>query len=129
MPSVYAVGAVASSTGAAITPAIPAGTDIDDILILLHEMDPVLNAAVLGAVTGFADALNSPQSQTTGLPTRLTVRWHRATGPESGTVSCPAVTNHHVARIIGVRGCVTSGNPWNQTAGSVAAPLGGSAPG
>jgi len=121
MPSVYAVGAVASSTGAAITPAIPAGTDIDDILILLHEMDPVLNAAVLGAVTGFADALNSPQSQTTGLPTRLTVRWHRATGPESGTVSCPAVTNHHVARIIGVRGCVTSGNPWNQTAGSVAA--------
>jgi hypothetical protein len=121
MPSVYAVGTVASSTGAAITPGIPVGTDADDVLILLHEMDPVLNAAVLGAITGYADVLNSPQSQTTGLPTRLTVRWHRATGPESGTITCPAVTNHQVGRIIGVRGCVTSGNPWNQTAGSIAA--------
>jgi hypothetical protein len=121
MPSVYAVGAVASSTGAAITPGIPAGTDANDILILLHEMDPVLSAAALGAVTGFAEVNLSPSSQTAGLPTRLTVRWHRATGPESGTVSCPAVTNHQVARIIGVRGCVTSGDPWNQTAASVAA--------
>jgi hypothetical protein len=121
MPSVYAVGAVASSTGAAITPGIPAGTDANDILILLHEMDPALNPAVLGAVTGFAEVNLSPSSQPAGLPTRLTVRWHRATGPESGTVSCPAVTNHHVARIIGVRGCVTSGDPWNQTAASVAA--------
>jgi hypothetical protein len=119
MPSVYAVGAVASSTGVAITPGIPAGTDANDVLILLHEMDPVLNAAALGAVTGFAEVLNSPSSQTGGLPTRLTVRWHRATGPESGTVSCPAVTNHQVARIIGVRGCVASGNPWNQTAASL----------
>jgi hypothetical protein len=121
MPSVYAVGAAANSTGAAITPGIPTGTDANDILILLHEMDPVLNAAALGAVTGYSEVLNSPSSQTAGLPTRLTVRWHRATGPESGTVSCPAVTNHHIARIIGVRGCVTSGNPWNQTAASVAA--------
>jgi hypothetical protein len=119
MPSVYAVGTVASSTGAAIAPGIPAGTDANDCLFLLHEMDPVLNAAALGAVTGFAEVLNSPSSQTGGLPTRLTVRWHRATGPESGTVSCPAVTNHQVARIIGVRGCVTSGNPWNQTAASL----------
>ena len=116
MPSVYAVGAVASSTGAIITPGIPAGTDANDVCLLLHEMDPVLNAAVLGAVTGYADVLNSPVSQTGGLPTRLTARWHRATGPESGTVSVPAVTNHHSARIIGVRGCVTGGNPWNVTA-------------
>lgn len=116
MPVVYAVGAAASSTGLAITPAIPAGTDANDICLLLHEMDPVLNTAVLGAVTGYADVLNSPVSQTGGLPTRLTARWHRATGPESGTVSVPAVTNHHVARIIGIRGCVIGGNPWNVTA-------------
>lgn len=119
MPSVYAVGAATSSTGAIITPAIPTGTDVNDVLILLHEMDPVLSAAALGTVTGFADVLNSPVSQTGGLPTRLTARWHRATGPESGTVSVPAVTNHHSARIIGVRGCVTSGNPWNVTAGAL----------
>jgi hypothetical protein len=122
MPSVYAVGTVGTpTTGAAMAVGIPAGTDAGDILILLHEMDPVLNAAALGAVTGFAEVNLSPSSQTAGLPTRLTVRWHRATGPESGTVSVPAVTNHQVARIIGVRGCVTSGDPWNQTAASVAA--------
>jgi hypothetical protein len=119
MPSVFAVGAVASSTGAIITPGIPAGTVADDVLILLHEMDPVLNAAALGAVTGYSEVLNSPSSQTGGLPTRLTVRWHRATGSESGTVSCPAVTNHHIARIIGVRGVTTTGDPWNQTAASL----------
>lgn len=119
MPVLYAVGAAASSTGAIITPAIPAGTDANDVLLLLHEMDPVLNAAVLGAVTGYADVLNSPVSQTGGLPTRLTARWHRATGPESGTVSVPAVTNHHSAIILGIRGCVTGGNPWNVTAGGL----------
>jgi hypothetical protein len=124
MPTVYAVGIAANSTGAAITPGIPTGTDTDDVLILLHEMDPVLNAAALGAVTGYADVNLSPSSQTAGLPTRLTVRWHRATGPESGTITCPAVTNHHIARIIGVRGVVTTGNPWNQTAASVAASSG-----
>ena len=119
MPFVYAVGAAASSTGAAITPGVPAGTVADDICILLHELDPALNAAALGAVTGYAEVLGSPSSQTGGLPTRLTVRWHRAADAESGTVSVPAVTNHHSARIIGVRGVATSGNPWNQTAASL----------
>ena len=119
MPSVYAVGTVDSSTGAAIAPGVPAGTDTNDVLVLLHEMDPVLNAAALGAVTGYADVTGSPSSQTGGLPTRLTVRWHRASGPESGTVSCPAVTNHQSGVIIGVRGCVTVGNPWNQVAASL----------
>jgi hypothetical protein len=119
IPIVYAVGAAASSTGAIITPGIPAGTVADDVLILLHEMDPVLSAAALGAVTGYTEVAGSPVSQSGGLPTRLTGRWHRATGPESGTVSVPAVTNHHIARIIGVRGVVTAGNPWNITAGTV----------
>lgn len=121
MPSVYAVGGFVSSTGAALAMPIPPGTVANDIVVMLHEMDPVLNAAALGAVTGYAEVNLSPSSQTTGLPTRLTVRWHRATGAESGTVATPVVTNHQAALLIGVRGCVTSGNPWNQTAASVAA--------
>lgn len=121
MPSVYAVGAAVSSTGGALTPAIPTGTGANDIVCFVHEMDPALNAAVLGAVTGYADVLNSPQSQTSGAATRLTVRWHRATGAESGTIAIPAVTDHHSCRTIGFRGCVTTGNPWNVTAGAIAA--------
>jgi hypothetical protein len=121
MPSVYAVGGAVNSTGPALAVPIPAGTVADDVLILLHEMDPNLNPAALGAVTGFAEVNLSPSSQNTGLFTRLTVRWHRATGPESGTVATPVVTNHQIARIIGIRGVVTTGDPWNQTAASVAA--------
>lgn len=114
IPTIFATGAAVSSTGAIITPAIPTGTTTNDVLLLVHEMDPALNVAVLGAVTGYTDVLNSPVSQTTAsLPSRLTVRWHRAAGAESGTVSVPAVTNHHVARIIGIRGCMSTGNPWN----------------
>lgn len=125
MPTVYATGAVASSLGAALAVPIPPGTTTDDVLLLFHEMDPALNAAVLGTVTGFAEVdSTSPQSQTTGLPTRLTVRWHRATGAESGTVATPAVTNHQIARIVGIRGAVASGNPWNVTAGAIAAASG-----
>jgi hypothetical protein len=116
IPTVYAVGTVNANTGALMTVGIPAGTDADDVLLLLHEDDPVLSPAALGAITGYSEVLNSPVSQTGGLPTRLVARWHRATGPESGTITVPAVTNHHLARIIGIRGCVTSGNPWNVTA-------------
>lgn len=121
MPTVYAVGAAVGSTGPALAMPIPAGTVADDVIVMLHEMDPALNAAALGAVTGYAEVNLSPSSQPAGLPTRLTVRWHRATGPESGTVATPVVTNHQSGVLIGFRGCVTSGNPWNQTAASVAA--------
>lgn len=115
MPVVYAFGAAVSSTGAIITPAIPIGTTTNDIVLLIHEMDPVLSTAALGAVTGYADVDTSSPVSNTGAsqPTRLTVRWHRATGAESGTISVPAVTNHHIAATIGIRGCVSSGNPWN----------------
>jgi hypothetical protein len=121
MPTVYAIGTAVNSTGAALTPAIPTGTGLNDIVLLVHEMDPALNAAVLGAVTGYADVVNSPQSQSTTTPTRLTVRWHRAAGAESGTITVPLVTDHQQARLIGIRGCVTSGNPWNVTSGAIAA--------
>jgi hypothetical protein len=125
MPTVYAVGAAVNSTGTALAVPIPAGTVANDVLLMFHEMDPALNAAVLGAVTGYTDVINSPQSQPAAtLPTRLTVRWHRATGAESGTVATPVVTNHQIAQIVGIRGAVTSGNPWNVTSGSIAASSG-----
>lgn len=111
LPFVYAVGNVASGTGA-ITPGVPSGTDITDICLLFVETE---NQAV-PAVTGYAEVLNSPVSVTTGTVTRLTVRWHRAVGPESGTVSVGDSGDHQVARIIGIRGAAVSGDPWNITA-------------
>lgn len=113
MPFVYAVGNVANGTGA-ITPSIPSGTDITDILLLFVETE---NQAV-PAVAGYAEVLTSPVSVTTGTVTRLTVRWHRALGPESGTVSVGDAGDHQVARIIGIRGAAVSADPWNVTASS-----------
>ena len=113
MPTVYAVGAAASGTGA-ITPAIPTGTVAEDVLILFVETQ---NEAV-PAVTGYAEVINSPVSVATGTITRLTVRWHRATGDESGTVSVGDPGDHAVARIVGVRGVIATGDPWNVTAAS-----------
>lgn len=111
MPTVYAVGTAASGTGA-ITPGIPAGTTINDVLVLFIESE---NQAV-GAVAGYAEVLGSPVSVATGTLTRLTVRWHRAASDESGTVTVGDPGDHAIARIVGVRGVITQANPWNVTA-------------
>jgi hypothetical protein len=111
MPTVYAVGTAASGTGA-ITPGVPAGTTAEDVLVLFVETS---NEAV-PAVSGYAEVLGSPVSVTTGTVTRLTVRWHRATGDESGTVSVGDPGDHAIARIVGVRGCIATADPWNVTA-------------
>jgi hypothetical protein len=111
MPVVYAVGAASSGTGA-VTPDVPAGTDLGDVLVLFVESE---NQAV-PAISGYADVLGSPVSVTTGTVTRLTVRWHRADGPESGTVTVPDPGDHAIARIVGVRGCIAQADPWNVTA-------------
>jgi len=111
MPTVYAVGAAASGTGA-IVPGVPAGTTAEDVLVLFVESS---NEAV-PAVSGYAEVLGSPVSVTTGTVTRLTVRWHRATGDESGTVSVGDPGDHAIARIVGVRGCIATADPWNVTA-------------
>jgi hypothetical protein len=111
MPFVYAVGTAASGTGA-ITPGVPAGTTAEDCTFLFVETE---NQAV-PAVVGYAEVLNSPVSVSTGTVTRLTIRWHRAVGNESGTVSVGDAGDHQIARIVGVRGCIATADPWNTTA-------------
>jgi hypothetical protein len=111
MPTVYAVGTAASGTGA-ISPGVPAGTTAEDVLVLFVESD---NQAV-PATAGYAEVLGSPISVSTGTTTRLTVRWHRAVGDESGTVSVADPGDHAIARIVGVRGVIATGDPWNATA-------------
>jgi hypothetical protein len=111
-PRVYAVGAVASGT-ATVAPAIPAGTTTDDILVLIAENDN-LSGASIPAMTGWADITGSPVAMTTAQTTKLTVRWKRAGASETApTVGDPG--DHVIARIIGIRGCITTGNPWDVT--------------
>jgi hypothetical protein len=106
MPTVYAVGTVASGIAGA-TPGLPAGTVADDILVLLIENE---DAGAVGTVTGYTDIQTSFAAS--GVVTRLSLRWKRATAGEAAP-SVPDPGDHVVARIIGVRGCPPGGSPVN----------------
>lgn len=120
-PTFVAAGAVASGVGT-IAPAIPAGVLANDILLLFVES---ANQTIsLTTANGFAEVTTSPQGTGTAAgtaATRLAVYWKRATGSDSAPTVADS-GDHQVGRIIAIRGCKTSGDPWNVTpAGDVAA--------
>jgi hypothetical protein len=64
---------------------------------------------------------NSPQGTgTTAAGTRLTAFWSRYNGTQ-GTPTTSDSGDHQLGRIIAIRGAVSSGDPWNVTAGGVEA--------
>ncbi len=121
-PTFVAAGAVSSGTGA-ITPALPAGIATNDILLLFLE---TANQAI--SITNqnggtWTEVTNSPQGTGTAggtSATRLTVFWSRYNGTQ-GDPTASDSGNHQLGRMIAVRGAVTSGNPWDVTAGGVEA--------
>ena len=122
MPTYVAAGAVASGTGT-ITPALPTGRAVNDILLLCIE---TANQAV--TITNqnggtWAAVLNSPQGTGTAggsAATRLTVFWSRYNGTQ-GNPTVSDSGNHQLGRMIAIRGVTTTGNPWDVTAGGVEA--------
>ena len=124
VPTFQAAGNLSNSTKT-ISPAMPgAGLVItDDILLLACE---TANEAVTvsGGTETWAEVLNSPQGTGTAggiAATRLTVFWARASqdDPTSPTTNDPG--NHVICRITTYRGVITSGDPWDVTAGGVEA--------
>jgi len=115
IPSVRAVGTVASSTGA-ITPGMPAGTLAGDILLLfLGTRNQAIT--VSGGTETWTQAADSPVTRgaaVTGV--RLTVFWARASqdAPTSPTTSDSG--NMQQGRIIAISGCIASGDPTDDTA-------------
>ena len=114
-PAFRAAGAKATGTTSCI-PALPTGWQANDIFLCFIETGNQVATMSAGwlAVTG------SPQGVGTapGDPaTRLTVFWRRAVlGDAAPTVSV-ATGNHIIAFIIAYSGSITSGNPWDITAG------------
>lgn len=93
-------------------PAHPAGIAANDILLWLGESVGGENFATPSgwAHVGPDGSLSSPVVQ--GVNTQLTVFWRRY----DGTGSAPSVTgpaDHGCSAMIAVRGCPTTGNPWN----------------
>lgn len=107
-----------SSGAAGATPGLPAGWQADDIFLLFLENR---NGGAGQVPAGWTVVANSPQYANTGTNTtrtNLDVLWRRATASETA----PAIgdTGNHVLAVIhAFRGCVTEGDPWDATSGSV----------
>lgn len=108
-PSVVAVGAVASGT-TTCTPAFPAGIAAGDVLVNVAESVGGQNITL---PSGWAHITGSPVVQ--GTNTQLTVIWRLY----DGVFSAPALagtTDHVIGRMLALRGCPTTGNPWDVAA-------------
>ena len=111
-PTVVNVGAVASGASA-ITPAFPASIAADDILITIAECEGVTAPGAYTLPSGWAQVTGSPVQQSTN--TRLWVIWARY----DGVFTAPSLGDsgdHNLGRMIAVRGCPTTGNPWDVAA-------------
>ena len=118
-----AAGTVAANT-AAITPALPAGIAVNDILLLFLETGNETITIPTPNGGTWAEVTNSPQGTGTtgaaGTGTRLTVFWSRYNGTQGAPTTSDS-GNHQLGRMIAIRGAVTSGDPWDITAGGVEA--------
>lgn len=108
-PTVVAVGAVASGT-TAITPAFPTGIAAGDVLVTVAECEGVTAPGAYTLPSGWAHVTGSPVLQSTN--TRLWVIW----ALYDGVMTAPSLGDsgdHNVGRMIAIRGCPTTGNPWD----------------
>lgn len=114
IPTVVGVGTAANSTTGNIVPTLPSGWAADDIHLCVVEQSAV-NAFT--TMSGWTLVTNCQQKVgSTATDGNIQVFWKRAAGGDTD----PTVTgtaNHTSARIIGIRGCITSGNPWDVTNG------------
>lgn len=108
-PTVVAVGSATTGATTAVTPAFPAGLAANDILIGIGESAGA-ETYPAAATNGFAHVTGSPNTQDT--QTTLTVIWARYDGVMTAH-SWGDSGNHNMGRYIAIRGCPTSGNPWD----------------
>jgi hypothetical protein len=118
IPYFISAGSVGVGT-AGTTPGVPPLFEQGDIFLLFVESAN----EVVAAPSGWTAVADSPQGTGTAggtAATRLSVFWKRAALTESPpSVADPG--DHVVAQILAFRACISSGNPWDVTAGDVAA--------
>lgn len=115
-PTVVGVGTVASGTGD-VSPGLPSGWAVGDIHVIAVA---TANEAVT-APSGWNETASSPQGTGTAgatSATRITAFWRRAeSGDTAPTITDPG--NHCAAVILGLRGCRSTGDPWDASGGRV----------
>jgi len=113
-PTVVGVSAANTSGIGAITPAFPSGYTAvtDDVALTFLECE---SADTVTAPSGWA-ILNA-QTVSTLVTTKLTVLWKRLVGGDTAPTVADA-GDHLIGRMMIVRGCSNSGNPWNNFTGT-----------
>jgi hypothetical protein len=107
MPTVVAFGD-ATSSGGALTVPLPSGIAENDILVtFLHTQ-----ATATITMAGWTEAGDSGLDGGSG--TRITVFWKRAGSSESDPATSDSGFSNW-GRMIAIRGCTTSGDPFNVT--------------
>lgn len=109
MPLVIGVSATAAAGTGAITPAYPTSyTAIaDDIALTFCETE---SGGTVTPPTNWAAVTDSIVSS--GTTTRLWAIWRRLTAGEAAP-SIADAGDHNIGRMMIIRGCATTGNPWN----------------
>lgn len=118
----YAGQGATAAAGVAITVPWPAGHQINDLGLLLMQTSD--EAPGLDPPSGWLAAPDSPQG--TGTPgaagsTRLTVYYRRATSTAEADASVGDSGNHQLGQILTFSGVITTGSPFDTSAGSVQA--------
>jgi hypothetical protein len=117
-PTVVAVGADTGGSATAVTPAFPAGIATDDVLVTVAECEGVTAPGAYTLPANWAHITGSPVQE--GTNTRLWVIWRRY----DGVFTAPSLGDsgdHNHGRMVAIRGCSTTGNPWNVAAAAVEA--------
>lgn len=120
LPTYVGSGAFGASAST-LTPGWPAqARQLNDIALLVVESE---NQTIsLSSAQSFVEVLNSPQG--TGAAgsagsTRLAVYWRRLSGAADTAPTIADAGDHVTGQLHVFRGVVTSGDPWNVTAGGV----------
>ena len=124
MPTFVAAGTFVVTNGGGsshrLSPPLPAGIQANDILLLFVEtanQSPTIYNANGGTWTAVDKSPVGTGTAGNTNATALTVFWSRYNGTQTApTLSTSTGTSNELAIILGFRGCVTSGNPWDVTA-------------
>ena len=119
-PTYVDAGNVMQSTGA-ITVPWPAHVAGDVALLVIESANQTIS---LSTPAGFVEVTGSPQGTGTAggtSATRLAVYWKRATTSAEAQPTVADSGDHQIARMFTFRGVISSGNPWDVTAGNVLA--------
>lgn len=109
LPTIVAVGTVATATTGTLTVPVHAGNAADHIqLLFLEAANEPLNT-----ITGFTRIGSGAVIQSTGLVTDFSAFWKRSVGGDGSVSVTSTPQNHLIGRIVGVSGCITSGSPVN----------------